>query len=169
VQGAIGIAAGYPAYLDLEHNEVGHVSYSGISVGYGWNSGPNAMTNNKIDFNNVHDVCQILADCGSIYTLSAQLPASEMLNNYAHDFQTSQWADYSINNLYLDEGTDGYTVAHNVLVNSPNIVHQNKNGPNVTITDNGPTPNNAQATIMSAGIEPAYADIKTLTIPAASF
>jgi len=169
VQGAIGIAAGYPAYLDLEHNEVGHVSYSGISVGYGWNSGPSAMTNNKIDFNNVHDVCQILADCGSIYTLSAQLPASEMLNNYAHDFQTSQWADYSINNLYLDEGTDGYTVAHNVLVNSPNIVHQNKNGPNVTITDNGPTPNNAQATIMSAGIEPAYADIKTLTIPAASF
>ena len=169
VQGAIGIAAGYPAYLDLEHNEVGHVSYSGISVGYGWNSGPSAMTNNKIDFNNVHDVCQILADCGSIYTLSAQLPASEMLNNYAHDFQTSQWADYSINNLYLDEGTDGYTVAHNVLVNSPNIVHQNKNGPNVTITDNGPTPNNAQATIMSAGIEPAYADIKTLTSPAASF
>jgi len=169
VQGAIGIAAGYPAYLDLEHNEVGHVSYSGISVGYGWNSGPNAMTKNKIDFNNVHDVCQILADCGPIYTLSAQLPASEMLNNYAHDFQTSQWADYSINNLYLDEGTDGYTVAHNVLVNSPNIVHQNKNGPSVTITDNGPTPNNAQATIMSAGIEPAYADIKTLTIPAASF
>jgi hypothetical protein len=91
------------------------------------------------------------------------------LNNYAHDFQTSQWADYSINNLYLDEGTDGYTVAHNVLVNSPNIVHQNKNGPTVTVTDNGPTPNNAQATIMSAGIEPAYADIKTLTLPAARF
>ncbi len=169
VQGAIGIAAGYPAYLDLEHNEVSHVNYSGVSVGYGWNSGPNAMTNNKIDFNNIHDVCQILADCGSIYTLSAQLPASEMLNNYAHDFQTSQWADYSINNLYLDEGTDGYMVSHNVLVNSPNIVHQNKNGPNVTITDNGPSPTNAQMTIMTAGIEPAYADIKTLTIPAASF
>jgi hypothetical protein len=169
VQGAVGIAAGYPASLDLEHNEVGHVNYSGISVGYGWNSGPNAMTNNKIDFNEIHDVCQILADCGSIYTLSAQLPASEMLNNYAHDFQTSQWADYSINNLYLDEGTDGYTVAHNVLVNSPNIVHQNKNGPNVTITDNGPNPTNAQATITSAGIEPAYADIRTLAIPPASF
>lgn len=169
IQGAVGIAAGYPANLDVEHNEVSHVNYSGISVGYGWNSGPNAMTNNKINYNNIHHVCEILADCGSIYTLSAQLPASEMQNNYCHDFQQSQWADYSINNLYMDEGTDGYTVAHNVLLNSPNIVHQNKNGSNMTIMDNGPSPTGAQSTIANAGIEKAYADIKTMTIPAASF
>jgi hypothetical protein len=169
IQGAIGIAAGYPANLDLEHNEVSHVNYSGISVGYGWNSGPNAMTNNKINSNNVHHVCEILADCGSIYTLSAQLPASEMQNNYCHDFQQSPWADYSINNLYMDEGTDGYTVAHNVLLNSPDIVHQNKNGPKMTIQDNGPSTTAAQSTIANAGIEAAYADIKTLKCPAASF
>jgi hypothetical protein len=169
IQGAIGIAAGYAANVDIEHNEVGHVNYSGISVGYGWNTATNAMTNNKINSNNVHHVCEILADCGSIYTLSNQMPASEMLNNYCHDFQQSAWADYSINNLYLDEGTDGYTVAHNVLANSPNIVHQNRNGPNVTIMDNGPNPNMAQETIMAAGIEPAYADISKLTIPAARF
>ncbi|HVY40797.1 MAG TPA: right-handed parallel beta-helix repeat-containing protein [Polyangia bacterium] len=169
IQGATGIAAGYPAYLDIEHNEVAHINYSGISVGYGWTGAVNAMTNNKIDFNNVHHVCQILGDCGSIYTLSNQMPASEMLNNYCHDFDTSQWADYSINNLYMDEQTDGYTVAHNVLLSSPNIVHQNKNGSHMTIMDNGPSPTNAQSTIATAGIEPAYADIKTLTIPATSF
>ncbi len=169
IQGATGIAAGYPAYLDLEHNEVGHVNYSGVSVGYGWTSATNAMTNNKIDYNDIHHVCQILGDCGSIYTLSNQMPASEMLNNYCHDFDTSEWADYSINNLYMDEQTDGYTVAHNVLLNSPNIVHQNKNGSHMTLMDNGPNPTGAQATMASAGIEPAYADIKKLTIPAASF
>jgi hypothetical protein len=169
IQGATGIAAGYPAYVDIEHNEISHTNYSGISVGYGWNLAANAMTNNKINYNNVHDVCEILADCGSIYTLSNQMPASEMQYNYCHDFQQSQWADYSINNLYMDEGTDGYTVAHNVLVNSPNIVHQNKNGSNMTITDNGPNPSGAQATIASAGIEAAYVDIKNLAIPAATF
>ena len=127
------------------------------------------MTNNKINYNNVHHVCSILADCGSIYTLSNQMPASEMQYNYCHDFMQSPWADYSINNLYMDEGTDGYTVAHNVLVNSPNIVHQNKNGTHMTITDNGPTTTMTQSTIMNAGIEPAYADIKTLTIPPATY
>ena len=69
----------------------------------------------------------------------------------------------------MDEQTDGYTVAHNVLLNSPNIVHQNKNGPNMTIMDNGPDPTGAQETIASAGIEPAYEYIKDLTIPAAQF
>jgi hypothetical protein len=62
------------------------------------------MTNNKINFNSVHNVCEILADCGSIYTLSNQMPASETQNNYCHDFQPSTWADYGINNLHLDEG-----------------------------------------------------------------
>jgi len=171
IQGANGISAGYPAYLDLEHNEISHINYSGISVGYGWNTATNAMTNNKINFNNVHHVCEILADCGSIYTLSNQGPASEMQNNHCHDFQPSPWADYGINNLYMDEGTDGFTVAHNVLVNvkADDQVHQNRNGSHMTITDNGPTPTGATSTIMSAGIEPAYADIKTLKIPPAAF
>jgi hypothetical protein len=171
IQGANGISAGYPAYLDLEHNEISHINYSGISVGYGWNTATNAMTNNKINFNNVHNVCEILADCGSIYTLSNQMPASEMQNNYCHDFQPSPWADYGINNLYMDEGTDGFTVAHNVLVNvkADDQVHQNKNGSHMTITDNGPSPTGAQSTIATAGIEAAYADIKTLKIPPATF
>ena len=55
-------------------------------------------------------------------------PDSEMQYNCCHDFQKSLWADYDINNLHMDEQTDGYVVAHNVLLNFPNIVHQNKNG-----------------------------------------
>ena len=44
----------------------------GISVGFGWTSAVNAMTNNTIDYNNVHDVVHILADGASIYTLSTK-------------------------------------------------------------------------------------------------
>ena len=128
IQGACGIAAGYPAYADIEHNEVGHTGYTGISVGYGWTSSSNAMTNNTINYNNIHDVVEILADGASIYTLSNQQPMSSMLYNYVHDYQTSSWADYGDNGLYMDEQTSGYTVEHNVMRNAPTNIVQNKNG-----------------------------------------
>jgi hypothetical protein len=168
IQGACGIAAGYPANLDIEHNEVANTNYTGISVGFGWTSAVNAMTNNKIDYNNVHDVAHILADGASIYTLSNQEPASEMLYNYIHDYQTTQWADYADNGLYLDEQTAGYTVAHNVMRNAPTNVAQNQNGPD-TVMDNGATPSMASSTVMNAGLEPAYARIKTMALPPLTF
>ena len=168
VQGGVGIGAGYPAYIDIQHNEVSYTNYTGISVGFGWTSSPNAMTNNKINYNNIHHVNQIMTDGGAIYTLSNQGTGSEMQYNYIHDYACSKWADYGCNGLYLDERTSGYTVAHNVMVNCPTNVAQNQTGSN-TITDNGGSPQGAQNTIATAGIEPAYADIKNLTVPAAKF
>lgn len=124
------------------------------------------MSNNKINFNNIHHVCQILADGGGIYTLSNQQPASEMQYNYLHDYQTPTWADYGDNGIYLDEQTSGYTVAHNAMVNAPTNVARNQNGTD-TITDTPAA--NPQSVKAMAGIESAYADIKTLAIPVPSF
>jgi hypothetical protein len=165
-QGGTGIAGGYPRQVDIEHNEVAYANYTGISVGYGWTSSVNAMSNNYINYNNVHHVTQILADGAALYTLSNQQPASQMQYNYLHDYSTSQWADYGDNGIYLDEQTSGYTVAHNAMVNAPANVVQNQTGTN-TITDtpaSNPTSVNAVA-----GIEASYADIKTTTIPVPSF
>jgi hypothetical protein len=167
-QGAVGIAAGYPAYLDVEHNELSHTNYTGISVGYGWTSSPTAMTNNKVNYNNIHHVNEIMTDGGAIYTLSNQGTGSEVQYNYIHDYSCSKWADYGCQGLYLDEQTSGYTIAHNVMVNCPTSIARNQNGQD-TVTDNGPNPQDAQNTIATAGIEAAYADIKKLTVPAASF
>ncbi len=167
-QGGVGIAGGYPAYVDIEHNEVSHTNYTGISVGYGWTSSTTAMTNNTINYNNIHHVNQILTDGGAIYVLSNQGTGDQMEYNYIHDYACSTWADYGCNGLYLDEQTSGYTVAHNVMVNCPTNIAQNQTGTN-TITDNGANPSGAQNTIATAGIESAYADIKTLTVPAATF
>ena len=166
--GGVGIAGGYPAYVDIEHNEVSHTNYTAISVGYGWTSSPTAMTNNKINYNNIHDVIEILTDGASIYTLSNQGTSDEMQYNYIHDYACSKWADYGCAGLYLDEQTSGYTVAHNVMVNCPTSINRNQNGQD-TVTDNSSNPQGAQNTIATAGIEPSYADIKNLTVPAASF
>jgi hypothetical protein len=165
-QGGTGIAAGYPKQIDIEHNEVGYTNYTAISVGYGWTSTVNAMATNKINNNDIHHAVLILADGGGIYTLSNQQPNSQMQYNYLHDYQTSQWADYGCQGIYLDEQTSGYTIAHNAMVNAPNNVAQNQTGTN-TITDTPAA--NPQSVNSMAGIESAYADIKNLTIPVPSF
>ena len=167
-QGGVGIAAGYPAYLDIEHNEISHTNYTGISVGFGWTGSTTAMTSNKINYNNIHHVNEVLTDGGAIYTLSNQGTGDEMQYNYIHDYACSKWADYGCNGLYLDEKSSGYTVAHNVMVNCPTNIAQNQTGTN-TITDNGANPSGAQNTIATAGIEATYVDIKTLTVPPATF
>ena len=168
IQGACGIAAGYPAYIDIEHNEVAQTNFTGISVGYGWTSSTNAMTNNRINDNEIHDVANVLAGGAGISTISNQGPASEIQYNYFHDFGQSQWADYSAEGLFLDEGTTGYTVAHNLMVNTPGSLISQSAGSNM-VTDNGASPASAEDTMASAGIEPSYADIKGLTVPAPTF
>jgi len=167
-QGACGIAAGYPAHITIDHNEVAHTNFTGISVGFGWTSAPNAMTDNQINYNEIHDVANLLAGGAGISTISNQGPASEIQHNFLHGFGDSPWADYAAQGLYLDEGTTGYTVAHNVLLDTPGSLIGPNTGAN-TLTDNGASPQQADDTMATAGIEPSYADIKTLTIDGAGF
>jgi hypothetical protein len=169
IQGACGIAAGYPAHLTIEHNEVSRTNFTGISVGYGWTSAVNAMTNNKTNRNNIHHVATILAGADGINTQSNQGPASEIQYNYLHDFGRSTWADYDAQGLSLDEGTDGLTMAHNLMLNTPGIMSAGSVGANVSLADNGANPIGADETQATAGIEPAYADIKDLTVPVPTF
>jgi hypothetical protein len=164
IQGGCGITCGYPRNIDIEHNEVTETNYTGISVGFGWTTAPNAMGNNRINYNHIHGVARVLAGASGIETLSNQSPASEIQYNYLHDFGTSKWADATVLGFYLNGGTTGYTVAHNVMVNVPKWqVAMDARDNNVF--DNSATPAGAQNTMATAGIEPIYADIKTLGIP----
>ena len=124
------------------------------------------MSNNYINYNNIHRVTQIMADGAALYVLSNQQPASQMEYNFSHDYQTSQSADHGDQGIYLDEQTSGYTIAHNAMVNAPTNVAQNDTGTN-TITDN---PASSSSSVSSmAGIEASYADIKNTAIPRATF
>ena len=166
IQGAIGIAAGYPRYVVIQHNEVSYTNYSGISVGFGWTKSATAMTGNKINWNNIHHVAQLLADAGPIYTLSNQGTGSQIQYNYIHDLSASSWADYWICSIYLDEGSSGFDVSHNVYKNAPSGVACNSCG-TYTQSDNA---GSSSTTIAGAGIEQTYSDIKNnLVLPAARF
>ncbi|MCQ2061947.1 MAG: carbohydrate-binding protein [Fibrobacter sp.] len=129
-QGAVGIGAGYPRDIVIEHNEVSYTYYSGISVGFGWTKNVTAMTNNHINWNNIHHISRLLCDSGPIYTLSNQGSGSEIQYNYMHDYGASKFSDYWVLPIYLDEGSSGFTVKENVYKNSPDGVGQNQAGQN---------------------------------------
>ena len=111
--GCVGIGAGYVSGIDISHNEVCHLSYSGICVGWGWTSLESGMKNNRIEANYVHHFARRLYDAGGLYTLSNQ-PGSVMRNNRIEHLEE---ASYATNDrafyIYLDEATDGYTIENN--------------------------------------------------------
>lgn len=155
-QGAVGIGAGYPRDIVIEHNEVSYTYYSGISVGFGWTKKVTAMTNNHINWNNIHHISRLLCDSGPIYTLSNQGTGSEIQHNYMHDYGASKWSDYWVLPIYLDEGSSGFTVKENVYKNSPSGIGQNQAGSNNLQQANGYNDPNVVA---NAGLQGDFKNI----------
>lgn len=135
--GAVGIGAGYVRGIKIRHNEISDVSYSGISMGWGWTKLQNAMKNNTISANSIHHYGKHMYDVAGIYTLSAQ---SESIINenvidsiykapYAH--LPDHWFY-----LYTDEGSSHFTIKDNWTPTEKYL--QNANGPDNLWENNGP-------------------------------
>lgn len=137
--GCVGIGAGYVSDMTITHNEVCHVNYSGICVGWGWTALESGMKNNRIENNYVHHFARILYDAGGLYTLSNQ-PGSVIRGNRIEalidsPYATNDRAFY----IYFDEATDGYTVENNWC---PELrFGDNQPGPALVCKNNGPTVN----------------------------
>lgn len=134
--GCAGMAAGYVSNIEISHNELHRLNYSGICVGWGWTPCESGMRNNRIVANYVHDFARQLYDVGGIYTLSSQ-PGSEIRDNRIEDLHK---APYATNDrafyIYFDEATDGYTVTGNWC---PEVVFgYNQTGKQMLISNNGP-------------------------------
>ncbi len=134
--GAVGIGAGYVKNTTITHNEVSHVNYSGICIGWGWTSLESGMKNNRIEANYIHHFAKQLYDAGGLYTLSNQ-PGSIMINNR---IETLIDAPYATNDrafyIYFDEATDGYRVENNWCPEER--FGTNRPGPNSVWLTNGP-------------------------------
>lgn len=135
--GAVGIAAGHVRSINIHHNEISNVSYSGISMGWGWTKTVGMMQNNRISENYIHHYAKHMYDVAGIYTLSAQ-PGTVIENNrvdniyiakYAHD--PNHWFY-----LYTDEGSSGIQMKNNWTASDKFL--QNANGPNNEWINNGP-------------------------------
>ncbi|TXK33861.1 L-rhamnose mutarotase [Pontibacter qinzhouensis] len=151
--GAIGIGVGHVKGIKIEHNDISEVSYSGISMGWGWTRTVNTMRNNRIAANKIQRYGKHMYDVSAIYTLSAQ-PASFIVENsidsiyvapYAHD--PHHWFY-----LYTDEGSSFFTVKDNWTRSDKYL--QNANGPGNLWENNGPWV--ADSIRQKAGLQAPY-------------
>ena len=138
--GTIGIAAGFVRDIRITGNEISNVSYTGISLGWGWNQQTGAMANNLVRGNYIHHYARHNYDCAGIYTLGSQ-PHTFIEENvidsictpsYVHDPQ--HWFY-----LYTDEGSSYITVRNNWTPSEKFL--RNANGPGCTWENNGPQMN----------------------------
>jgi hypothetical protein len=135
--GTVGIGCGFVSRTSIRHNEIENVSYSGISLGWGWSPEENMMKGNRIVANKIHHYGKWNYDCAGIYTLSAQ-PGSVIEDNYIDSIYKSPIAHLPSHWFYIynDEGSSHFTVKNNWTPSQKYL--QNANGPGNVWSNNGP-------------------------------
>ena len=97
----------------IDHNEISNCPYTGISLGWGWDSVDAACAKDNVISNNyIHDVGLTQHDGGCIYTLGYQ-SGTVIYGNYMYNYHTGDYAKDAA--LYLDEGSEGIEVYNNVV------------------------------------------------------
>jgi hypothetical protein len=149
----VGIGLGYTRNSLVERNEVENVSYTGMSMGWGWNAAENVMKSNKIVGNKIHHYGKHNYDCSGIYTLSAQ-PGTVISENYIDSIYKAPYAHLPSHWFYLynDEGSSGITVKNNWTPSQKYL--QNANGPGNEWSNNGPEVD--ERIKLNAGLQSSY-------------
>lgn len=155
--GCLAIAAGYVSDINVEHNEICEVPYSGISLGWGWTQTVNCMRNNRVHANLIHHYAKHMYDVAGIYTLGSQ-PKSYVTENCVHSIYTPGYV-HDPNHwfyLYTDEGSSFITVRDNWTEGEKYL--QNANGPGNVWENNGPKVDTAIRE--RAGLKAEYRDLR---------
>lgn len=154
--GCLAIAAGYVEDINIEHNEISEVPYSGISLGWGWTQTVNCMRNNRVHANLIHHYAKHMYDVAGIYTLGSQ-PKSYVTENCVHSIYKPGYV-HDPNHwfyLYTDEGSSFITVRDNWTEGEKYL--QNANGPGNVWENNAPK---VDSVIRErAGLEAGYKDL----------
>ena len=135
--GCLGIAAGFVRGVKILFNEVSNVSYTGISLGWGWNQQTCAMANNTVRGNYIHHYARHNYDCAGIYTLGSQ-PHTFIEENVVDSIYTPGYVhdpDHWFY-LYTDEGSSYITMRNNWTPSEKFL--KNANGPGNIWENNGP-------------------------------
>ena len=135
--GCVGIGAGFVKDIKICYNEINEVSYTGISMGWGWNQQVCSMSNNLVKGNLIYHYAKHMYDTAGIYTLGSQ-PHSFIEENVVRDIYSPSYA-HDPNHwfyLYTDEGSSYITVRNNWTPSEKYL--KNANGPGNTWENNGP-------------------------------
>ena len=139
--GCVAICAGYVSGITIDHNTIHDVSYTGISLGWGWNRDLVCMKDNKVHANLIYNYANHMYDCAGIYTLGNQ-PGTLISENVVRDIATPSYV-HDPNHwfyLYTDEGSSNITLRDNWTPSDKFL--KNANGPGNVWENNGPQVNN---------------------------
>ena len=135
--GCVAIAAGYVSGITIAHNTIHDISYTGISLGWGWNRDSVCMKDNKVHANLIYNYARHMYDCAGIYTLGNQ-PGTVISENVVRDIARPSYV-HDPNHwfyLYTDEGSSNITIRDNWTPSEKFL--QNANGPGNIWENNGP-------------------------------
>ncbi len=117
----------------VEHNDIHHGWYTGISLGWRWGYWRSVSRDNRIEYNHIHHIGQgLLSDMGGIYTLGVS-PGSVLRYNHIHDVDANQYGGWGI---YHDEGSTHILTEKNLVYDTkycPFNIHFSKE---VTVRNN---------------------------------
>ncbi len=135
--GCVAICAGYVSGINIDHNTIHDISYTGISLGWGWNRDLVCMKDNKVHANLIYNYAQHMYDCAGIYTLGNQ-PGTIISENVVRDIAKPSYV-HDPNHwfyLYTDEGSSNITIKDNWTPEEKYL--KNANGPGNVWENNGP-------------------------------
>jgi hypothetical protein len=115
-RGAVGIFVAFSADTHLAHNVIHDLPYTGVSIGYRWDTTPTSQARCIAEYNHIYDVMKTLADGGGFYTLGFQ-PGTVLRGNLIHDVHRSAYAHGGApnNGFFIDEGSKGFLFESNVV------------------------------------------------------
>ncbi len=137
---APGVYIGFTARTLIEHNEIKHVPWSGIAIGWGWGlldpggfaglphatpylwgifESPSAMQDNKILHNSIEHYLEKLWDGGAIYSTGFQGTSMENGLLLAWNVARNKRPLSGSNTFYTDGGSRYVTVRQNVSLDNP--------------------------------------------------
>lgn len=128
-----GVLVCHSAHNEISCNEICHLEYSGVSVGWVWGYGKSTTFGNIIRNNHIHHIGQgRLSDMGGIYLLGKQ-HGTAVSGNIIHDVVSSNYGGMGI---YTDEGSSYITIENNIVFRCKECCYQHHYGKNNVLRGN---------------------------------
>jgi len=111
-QMGVGVFIQQAADNIVAHNEIRHLSYTGVSIGWTWGYDSTSNKNNFIGYNRIHDIGEgLLSDMGCVYNLGVA-PGTMIWNNICYDVWSYNYGGWG---YYTDEGSSFVTIQNNIV------------------------------------------------------